>query len=100
MPAIQAVYDRNRERGLEVLAINTTFQDREVDAAAFVQEYGLTFPIPLDRSGNVSKQYQLRALPSTYFIDRMGVIRRVVIGGPMSETTLQTAVEEILGDGS
>ncbi len=96
MPAIQSVYERNRDRGLEVLAVNTTFQDSERDAAAFVQQYSLTFPVPLDRTGSVSRQYQLRALPSTYFVDRDGVIRKVVIGGPMSETTIQTAVEEIL----
>ncbi len=100
MPAIQAVYERNRERGLEVLAVNTTFQDSERDAASFVQEFALTFPVPLDRTGSVSRQYQLRALPTTFFVDREGVIRKVVIGGPMSETTIQTAVEEILGGGS
>jgi peroxiredoxin len=100
MPAIQAVYERNRSRGLEVLAVNTTFQDREAAAEAFVQEFGLTFPIPLDLTGEVSRQYQLRALPSTFFIDREGVIRKVVIGGPMSETTIQTAVEDLLGGGS
>lgn len=99
MPAIQAVYERNRERGLDVLAVNTTFQDSERDAASFVQEFGLTFPVPLDRTGSVSRQYQLRALPTTFFVDREGVIRKVVIGGPMSETTIQTAVEEILGGG-
>ena len=100
MPAIQRVYEKTRGRGLEVLAVNTTFQDSERDAAGFVQELGLTFPVPLDRSGTVSRQYQLRALPSTFFVDREGIIRKVIIGGPMSEATIQTAVEEILeGDG-
>ncbi len=96
MPAIQDIYDRNKDRGLEVLAVNTTYQDRESDAAAFAQEFNLTFPIALDRTGEVARQYQLRALPSTFFVDREGVIRKVVIGGPMSETTLQTAIEQIL----
>jgi peroxiredoxin len=100
MPAIQAVYEKNRDRGLEVLAVNTTYQDSERDAQAFVQEYGLTFPVPMDRDGSVSRQYQLRALPSTFFVDRNGIIRKVVLGGPMSETTIQTAVEEILEEGS
>ncbi len=96
MPALQQVYEQNQERGLEVLAINTTYQDSEGDASSFVEEFGLTFPIPLDRSGQVARQYQLRALPSTFFVDRIGVIRQVIIGGPMSEATIQTAVEELL----
>jgi thiol-disulfide isomerase/thioredoxin len=100
MPAIQNVYEANRDRGLEVLAVNTTYQDSEQAAADFVAEFDLTFPIPLDRTGSVARQYQLRALPTTFFVDREGVIRNVIIGGPMSEATIQTAVEEILEGGS
>jgi len=96
MPALQRVYEANRARGLEILAVNTTFQDTQAGAAAFVREFGLTFPIPLDRTGEVSRSYLLRALPTTFFIDRGGVIRKVVLGGPMSETTIQTTVEEVL----
>lgn len=96
MPALQQVYLDNRDRGLEVLAVNTTFQDQESAAAAFAKEFGLTFSILMDRTGDVSRQYLLRAMPSTFFVDREGVIRKVIIGGPMSEATLQTAVEELL----
>jgi cytochrome c biogenesis protein CcmG/thiol:disulfide interchange protein DsbE len=96
MPAMQEVYESNRERGLEILAVNTTYQDREVEARAFVDELGLSFPILLERTGEMARGYQLRAMPSTFFIDREGVIRKVILGGPMSEATLQTAIEELL----
>lgn len=96
MPAIEAVYRNYKDSGLEVLAVNTTYQDSEEAAAAFVQEFGLSFLVPLDRSGAVSRQYQLRALPTSYFIDRQGVIRSVVVGGPMSETLIASEVEELL----
>jgi cytochrome c biogenesis protein CcmG/thiol:disulfide interchange protein DsbE len=99
MPAIEEVYLANQDRGLEVLAVNTTFQDQEAAAVDFIGEFGLTFPILMDRTGEVSRQYLLRAMPSTFFIDREGIIRKVIIGGPMSEATLQTAVEELLGAG-
>lgn len=96
MPALQRVYESGKDRGLVVLGVNTTFQDSEQAAAEFVQEFGLSFPVPLDRTGMMSRLYQLRALPSTFFVDRNGIIRKVIIGGPMSEATIQTAVEEIL----
>ena len=98
MPAIQQVYEANRERGLEVLAINMTYQDSEIAAVEFVREHGLTFPILLDRTGTVGYQYQLRSLPTTFFVDQQGVIRQVILGGPMSEITLQTAIESILSE--
>lgn len=96
MPAFERVYQANADHGLEILAIHTTFQDSREAAQAFVQDYGLTFPVLLDRNGDVSRNYQLRALPSTFFLDRQGVIRRVVIGGPMNEATLETNVQELL----
>jgi len=96
MPAIDNVYRANKERGLEVLAVNSTFQDSEADAAAFAQELGLSFPILLDRDGAVSRRYQLRALPTTFFIDRQGIIRAVVPGGPMSEPLIQSKIEDLL----
>lgn len=96
MPAIQKVYQDYQELGLVVLGVNTTNQDNEADAAAFVLEYGLTFPIPLDRDGSVSSRYGLRGLPTTFFIDRKGIIRSVVVGGPMSEAVIRSKVEDLL----
>lgn len=96
MPAIQQVYEANRERGLEVLAINMTYQDSETATVEFAREHGLTFPILLDRTGTVGYQYQLRSLPTTFFVDQQGVIQQVILGGPMSEVTLQTAIESML----
>jgi len=96
MPALQNVYAAHRERGIEVLAVNSTFQDSEADAQAFAQNLGLTFPILLDREGAVSRRYLLRALPSTFFIDRQGVIRSVIVGGPMSEAVIQSKIEPLL----
>ncbi|MBI3761696.1 MAG: TlpA family protein disulfide reductase [Chloroflexi bacterium] len=96
MPAIEKVYRTHKDLGLVVLGVNTTFQDTEAEAATFVREFGLTFPIPLDRTGATSNRYQLRGLPTTFFIDRQGVIRSVVIGGPMSEALIQSKVEDLL----
>ena len=100
MPALERVYENYQDRGVEVLAINTTFQDSEEDALAFVKEVGLSFPILFDRSGGISRQYQLRAMPTTFFMDHEGVIQKVILGGPISEATFQTTVEELLRDGS
>ncbi len=96
MPAIQRVYETYRDQGLEVIALNTTYQDSEREATAFIQELGLTFPVALDRTGEVIRQYLLRALPTTFFVDTEGVIRKVVVGGPMSEALIRTNIESLL----
>lgn len=96
MQSIEKVYNEYKEQGFVVLAVNMTYQDSAERIAPFVIEQGLTFPILLDESGDMANAYQLRSLPSSYFIGRDGVINEVVIGGPMAEALLRTRVEEIL----
>lgn len=98
MPALQQAYDDYRDHGLEILAVNTTFQDSADDAAEFVKELGVTFPVLLDTTGQVSRSYALRAMPTTYFIDRQGIIREIVLGGPMSEETIRSTLEGLLAE--
>lgn len=96
MPALQSVYEEYSDRGLEILAVHMTSQDSVGSAQDFINQNGLTFPIPLDRRGFVGTLYQSRALPSTFFLDRSGMIQKVVIGGPMSEVLLRSTVESLL----
>lgn len=96
MPTIQKISEEYKDQGLIVLAADMTYQDDPTAVAPFVKQYNLTYPILLDETGVIGAAYQLRSLPSSYFIDRTGVIQEVVIGGPMSETSLRTRIEKIL----
>jgi peroxiredoxin len=96
MPAIQKLYDEYKDAGFTVLAVNMTYQDDPNAVTPFFQEYGLTFPLLLDITGEVGAKYELRSLPSSFFIDRTGTIKEVVIGGPMSEALLRTRIESLL----
>ena len=68
MPAIEKMYQEYKDRGFIVLAIDMTYQDDSFAVTPFAQKYGLTFPILLEETGDVAKAYQLRSLPSSYFI--------------------------------
>lgn len=96
MPAIEKIYREYKNDGLIVLAINMTYQDTFENIEPFIDEYELTFPILLDQSNSVGSAYQLRSLPSSFFIDREGIVNEIVIGGPMAEALLRTRVESIL----
>jgi peroxiredoxin len=98
MPALQSAYETYRDQGLVLLAVNTTDQDSRSAVESFIDQFGLTFPILLDWEGIVSRLYQLQALPSTFFVDREGVIQNVVIGGPLSEVTLVTTIESLIAE--
>jgi peroxiredoxin len=96
MQTIEEVYQEYKDQGFTVLAVNMTYQDDPLAVMPFVEGQKLTFPILLDEVGEMSNAYQLRSLPSSYFIRRDGLINEVVIGGPMSEALLRTRIEDIL----
>jgi peroxiredoxin len=95
MPAMQAAYTAFRDQGFVILAVNATNQDNLQDATAFVEERGLTFPILLDREGVVAQNYRSHLLPTSFFVDREGIIRHKTIGS-MSEALLRTRVQELI----
>jgi peroxiredoxin len=87
MPAIQAVYEKDKDKGLVVLAIDFTAQDNIQDVKTFAQESELTFPILLDETGEISVGlYGMRGLPTSYFIDTDGVIQYIQVGAMLPET--------------
>ena len=96
MPAINQVYNEFKNQGLVVLAMNMTYQDDVSAVAPFIERYELTFPILLDETGDIARDYQMRSLPTSFFIDRNGIINEVVIGGPMAESLLRERVEKII----
>ncbi len=93
MPAMQRVYERHKDEGLVILAVN--YRETEEQVRPFVEELGLTFSILLDRDGNVANQYRVLGLPTTYFVDRTGRVRQVRVGA-MSEDFMETNVQELL----
>ncbi len=100
MPAMQNLFEEYKDEGFIVLAVNTTHQDNYDAAVGFANELGLTFPILMDINGQVSDLYQLRATPTSFFVDTKGIIQEVVLGGPMAEALLVTRVENLLQEGN
>lgn len=96
MPDLQTIYETYQELGFLVLAVNATYQDSSASVSTFVEEYELTFPVLMDLDGETARQYQMRALPTSFFIDRDGVIQEVIVGGPMAPALLQVRVEQLL----
>ncbi len=92
MPALEDRYARYKEVGLQVLAVNF---DEPLDAVtAFGESFGLSFPLLLDPGGHIQQLYRVRGYPSSYFVDREGVIRIVHIG-LMTEGQLDGYLSEL-----
>ncbi|MBI1794161.1 MAG: TlpA family protein disulfide reductase [Chloroflexi bacterium] len=95
-PALEKAYEQYKDSGVVILGVDLTNQDLVSDVESFVQEFKLTYPILLDRDGSVGYQYQIKGIPTTFFINRVGIIRTMVVGGPMSETFIRSKIEALL----
>ncbi len=96
MPAIQNLHIAESQRGLVIMAVNSTVQDNTATVRSFATELGLTFPILFDTDGAVTHSYRVQALPTTFVVDRQGVIRKIFYGGPLNEATLRAALDPLL----
>ena len=80
MPTLQAYYNRHREQGFSIIAINDG--DPTPDVLQFVKDYELTFPVWLDPTYLATEQaFKSLNLPSSYVIDRTGTVRLTWVGG-------------------
>jgi peroxiredoxin len=69
---MEALYNKYRDDGLEILAVNC-LESRD-DVVAFMKSNKLTFPAALDADGKVSASYGIQGIPTTFLIGRDGKI--------------------------
>jgi peroxiredoxin len=77
-PAMVTLSRELGEQGLAVVAVN--FQEDREAVRAFAREFGVPFPVLLDPSGGVAERYGVRALPTTVFGDRQGMLVGLALG--------------------
>ncbi len=95
MPAFQAVYEKY---GDDVVIIGVGINDSEANLIGFAREKGITYPIVWDRTSEVARKYRIRSLPTTYKIDRNGVMTGVAVGA-LTKEQLIAAIETMLQEG-
>jgi peroxiredoxin len=78
MPAMERLYRRHREHGFVLLAVSV-----DADAALvrpFLEQHKLTFPVTLDSKMSLANAYGVRALPSSFLVDRDGNLAALALG--------------------
>lgn len=96
-PAFQAKYEKYRDSlGLAVLAIQVQDDEGAGVAQKFVDDTKVTFTILRDVNDSVTGSYQIRGLPTTILIDRNGIVRDMILGGPQTEEALELKITTLL----
>lgn len=91
LPALQDAAERYDG---QVLIVGVDQGEEAATVQRYVDELGLTFPIPMDSDGAIGQRYNVRGMPTTYFIDGDGIIREVW-SGEMNAVTLAEKIASI-----
>jgi peroxiredoxin len=78
MPAMERLWRRHKDAGFVLVAISLDADPKKVPP--FVSARKFTFPIALDPRMAVAETYGVRALPSSFVIDREGTMTGVALG--------------------
>lgn len=93
MPTLQAYYETHKEQGFVIVAIEDGQPIEEV--RAFVDEYRLTFPVWPDPENQATKTFRTNSLPTSFVIDRDGVVR-LTWTGAISRAMLEEYITPLL----
>jgi peroxiredoxin len=79
---------------LVIIGVNNTTTDQPDRVAEFIKEFGITFPIVLDETGEVGKAYQIFGLPTSVFIDKDGIIVETFTG-PINKAYIEAKISDM-----
>jgi thiol-disulfide isomerase/thioredoxin len=94
-PALVRMFKQYQDQGLVVVGVN--FQDDNSDAGVltFMRNTLVNFPIVRDIGERLGREYRVDGLPTSYFIDKSGIVRDIVVGGPMTDDFLDKQFAKI-----
>ncbi|MGB5245132.1 MAG: TlpA disulfide reductase family protein [Woeseia sp.] len=95
MPLLDDLYSRYERVGFKLLGVNIDDDSRR--AMKMIEELGVSFPVLFDEQKDVSKLYQVEAMPVTVLVDRNGTVRHVHHGyKPGYEQKYLTEIRSLL----
>ncbi len=94
MPTMIETFRAHQEHDVVFLGVDV-YEDWET-ARAFREEFKMPFPLLVDAYGDVTTRYRVNGTPTTFFIDRDGIIRDVVVGGPLDRAYLDKEITPLL----
>jgi len=91
IPAFKELHERYKDGNTVLVAVNSL--DDPASASYYARASGLDFIIPVDPRGVVTDLYNIRGMPTTYFINDRGIITSIKIGPFISINEIEERME-------
>jgi peroxiredoxin len=94
MPSMEKLYKRLSSQDFTMIAVN--LQEPALRVKTFLKKYPLTFSILLDSKGKIGQQFGIRAVPTTFILDKNGGIIGKALGSRQWDSKESMALFEHL----
>lgn len=94
MPYLDEVYDEQKDTELVMLIVDIGESPDTIND--FLQDNALSLPVIIDTDGTVARTYGLSGIPTTFFIDRDGIIKSKIIGAFPNKAAIDSRLSKIM----
>ena len=94
MPYLEEVYKEWSGKGVAFLAINMGESSSQV--GEFIQSHTLALPVLLDARQDIAQRYNIQYIPTTFFIDKDGIIQNVKVGAFTGVAEIENRLNKIV----
>lgn len=92
MPLLQQEWGVWKDKNVEIIGINVG--EDQLTVNNFIKQFGVEFPIMLDKDKQTTKKYKIGPMPTTYFINSQGKIMNITVG-MLNKKTLEKQLEQL-----
>ena len=90
MPLLQKLHDEGK-----IIVVGVNLQEDKKTINEFIEKLNITFPIVLDKDKSIEARYNVLLKPTTYFIDKNGIILDKKYG-ELTESDLKERIQKLL----
>ncbi|MEQ1545213.1 TlpA disulfide reductase family protein [Methyloglobulus sp.] len=96
-PFLNEMHEQLKGQGLQIVGVN--LDENADEAKAFLAKYPASFTVVADVSKQCAKDFEVKAMPSSYLIDRKGIVHHIHLGfRPGEAKELRVLVEKLLNE--
>jgi thiol-disulfide isomerase/thioredoxin len=96
-PFLNQMHSALKDKGLQVIGVN--LDENPEDAKAFLTNYPVDFFVTKDTGEQCARKFDVKAMPSSYLVDRNGIVRHVHFGfRPGEAEDVRKRVEQLLAE--
>jgi len=92
MPLLEKTWKAMKDKNVEIIGVNVG--EDELTVKNFVGQFGVDFPILLDKDKLTTKKYAIGPMPTTYFVNSKGKITDIYVG-MLDENTLEERLKQL-----